>query len=463
MFADKDTGGIAIYPCTEDMLEQVKSFVTPQQASWLTHTQFTAKLGTVALVPDESGEIALVVFGWGTSQSRKTSRLDFGTLPLTLPEGNYKLDARFAPAPDLCMQQATLGWLLGMYQFDKYVAASRVPARLVADENIDADKLISIAESAHLAQDLINTPANDMSPAHLEEATRTVAEANGAVVSVITGDDLLSHNYPMIHAVGRAGAIAPRLIDMRWGGNQNAPKLTLVGKGVCFDTGGLDIKPSSNMRLMKKDMGGAANILGLARIIMRQKLNVQLRVLIPAVENSIAGNAFRPGDILQTRKGLTVEVGNTDAEGRLVLADALVEADSENPDMLLDVATLTGAARVALGSDVMPYFTNTEDIHTALERTNVNVEDPLWRLPLWAAYESDLSSHVASTNNISSGGFAGAITAALFLQKFVSPLTKWAHFDIYGWTPKAKPARPLGGAFQAMRSVFAMLEERYGH
>jgi leucyl aminopeptidase len=307
----------------------------------------------------------------------------------------------------------------------------------------------------------VNTPTNDMGPDALEQAVRELARKHGAEVSVTAGDDLLAANFPMIHAVGRAAAQAPRLIDLRWG-PQDAPKVTLVGKGVCFDTGGLDIKPASGMLLMKKDMGGAANVLGLASMIMGADLKVRLRVLIPAVENAISGNAFRPGDILPSRKGLTVEIGNTDAEGRLVLGDALALADEEKPELLVDMATLTGAARVALGPDLPPFYTNDETLAADIAAASADVEDPLWRMPLWQPYDAKMASKVADLNNVNADGFAGSITAALFLRRFVENTAAWVHFDIYAWNPTERPHGPAGGEAQGIRALEQVISQRFG-
>jgi leucyl aminopeptidase len=318
-----------------------------------------------------------------------------------------------------------------------------------------------MAKAATLARDLINTPSNDMGPADLAQMSQDLADRYGATYGCIIGEDLVKQNFPLIHAVGMASSRAPRLIDMTWG-NASDPKVTLVGKGVCFDTGGLDLKPSSSMLIMKKDMGGAANVLALAQMIMDAKLKVRLRVLIPAVENSVAGNAFRPLDIFRSRKGLNVEIGNTDAEGRLVLADALALADEEKPDLLIDLGTLTGAARVALGPEVPPFYTNDETLAADVARCAREENDPLWRLPLWMPYDTWLDSKVANVNNAPSGGFAGSITCALFLKRFVESAKSWLHVDIYGWTPSAKPARPEGGECQAARAIYKLLSERYG-
>lgn len=326
---------------------------------------------------------------------------------------------------------------------------------------VDAARLLTIAEGAYLARDLINTPANDMGPAALEQAARTLAARHGAEISVTAGDALLDANFPMIHAVGRAAAEAPRLIDLCWGDPAH-PKVSLVGKGVCFDTGGLDLKPAAGMRLMKKDMGGAANVLALAHMVMARGLPVRLRVLIPAVENSVSASAFRPGDVLKSRLGLTVEIGNTDAEGRLVLADALALASEEDPALLIDLATLTGAARVATGLDLPPYFTDDSALAAALETAAATTRDPIWRLPLYDPYDEDLKSTIADIDNAPAGGFGGAITAALFLRRFVGDGISWAHFDIHGFNNTAKPGRPKGGECMAARALFALLETRHG-
>ena len=318
-----------------------------------------------------------------------------------------------------------------------------------------------MAEAVGLARDLINTPANDMGPEELEAAARELATRFGARVSSIVGDELLRQNFPLIHAVGMASTRAPRLIDFTWG-DASHPKVTLVGKGVCFDTGGVDLKPASGMLIMKKDMGGAANVLALAQMIMDAKLKVRLRVLIPAVENSVAGNAFRPLDIFPSRKGPTVEIGNTDAEGRLVLADALALADEETPDLLIDLGTLTGAARVALGPDLPPFYTDDDALAADVAHCAYAENDPLWRMPLWGPYDAWLDSKVANINNAPANGFAGSITCALFLQRFVESAASWLHVDIYGWTPSAKPGRPEGGECQAARALYALLSQRYG-
>jgi leucyl aminopeptidase len=394
----------------------------------------------------------MALAGYGTPATRSRGRFHLAGAAAKLPTGIYRLETVLGHET---LMIETLGWLLAAYRFDRYAKAPPMKAELVAPEGVNAELLVALAEGEMLTRDLINTPASDMGPPDLENTARSLAEKHGADISVITGDDLLTQNFPMIHAVGRAADRAPRLIDMRWG--SSGKKLTLVGKGVCFDTGGLNIKPGVSMGLMKKDMGGAAAVLGLAHMLMSTGMKVQLRVLIPAVENAISSNAFRPQDILTSRKGLTVEINNTDAEGRLVLADALALADEEKPDQIISMATLTGAARVAVGPDLAPYFSDDPAFVAALEASADKNADPVWRLPFHAPYEPMIEPGIADLDNAPSGGFAGCITAALFLRRFVTD-SPYAHFDIYGWQPTAAPARPKGGVGQATRAVFAALE-----
>jgi len=378
-----------------------------------------------------------------------------GRLPGLLPAGTY----RFANAAH-DQRLAALAFALGSYRFGRYRKVEDKAVRLALPDGVDGADLTRIAEGVTLARDLINTPANDLGPAELEEAVRALAARHGATVRSIVGEALVAENFPLIHAVGRAAAREPRLVDLTWG-RQGDPKITLVGKGVCFDTGGLDIKPESAMLIMKKDMGGAACVLALAHMIMDRGLPVRLRVLVPTVENAIAGNAFRPLDVYRSRQGLTVEIGNTDAEGRLILADALALADEEAPELVVDMATLTGAARVALGPEVPPFYTDDDALAAALARCAAAENDPLWRMPLWRPYESMLESKTADINNVSSGSQGGSITAALFLSRFVSRAKAWLHLDVYGWTPSAKSARPEGGECQAARALYALLAQRY--
>lgn len=419
-------------------------------------TTFTAKPGQYLALPADDGSLAHVLFGIEDSSSEWRDPFRPGQLPGLLPAGTYS----FANAPH-DTRLAALAFALGSYRFNRYRKNDAPGARLVPPGDVDMTEITRMAEAAALARDLINTPANDMGPDELAQAAQAIAEKFGATYTCIVGDDLLKQNFPLIHAVGIASTRAPRLIDITWG-DASHPKVTLVGKGVCFDTGGLDLKPSSGMLIMKKDMGGAANVLALAQMIMDAKLKIRLRVLIPAVENSVAGNAFRPLDIFPSRKGVNVEIGNTDAEGRLVLADALAWADEEKPDLLIDLGTLTGAARVALGPDLPPFYTNDETLAADVARHARAENDPMWRMPLWMPYDSWLDSKTANLNNAPGGAFAGSITCALFLKRFVESAKSWLHVDIYGWTPSAKPARPEGGECQAARAIYKLLSERYG-
>ncbi len=442
---------------TEGLSALKASLGAPDQ-TWLEGQGFAAKLGQFVLLPASDGSVGSVLAGRGNASARERGRFHLADLATRLPNGVYSLSDDTDPE---IAEELALGWLLQSYRFDRYKKAGSAAAGLVAPAGVDAGRLETIAAGATLACDLINTPASDMGPDALETAVRDLAGAFGAEINVTTGADLLEKNLPMIHAVGRASDQAPRLLDLRWG-HAAGPKVTLVGKGVCFDTGGLNIKPGRSMGLMKKDMGGAANVLGLARMIMSSNLPVQLRVLVPAVENSISAGAFRPQDVLTSRKGLSVEINNTDAEGRLVLADALTLGDEETPDLMICMATLTGAARVALGPDLPPYFTDQQGLASDLEASAQRVSDPLWRLPFWNPYEKMIEPDIADLDNAPSGGFAGAITAALFLRRFVENAAEFAHFDIYGWTPSALPARPKGGACQGARAIFDMISHRYG-
>jgi leucyl aminopeptidase len=420
---------------------------------WANANGFDGKPGSFLIIPDANGSIAGALFGTGASTPDEL--LGYGKLATSLPSGNWHFAN--APAnPDL----ATLGFLLGSYKFTKYKGDSKNLIQLACPAGVDTQNITRIADAMFLARNLINTPANDMGPDAIEAAARAVAKPFKAKVKITKGE-ALKRGFPMIHAVGRAASQEPRFIDFAWG-RLNAPRVTLVGKGVAFDTGGLDIKPSSSMLLMKKDMGGAANVLALAQMIMDANVAVRLRVLIPAVENSISSDAFRPGDVLKSRSGLTVEIGNTDAEGRLILADALTLAEQDDPDVLIDMATLTGAARVALGPDLPPFFTNDEAFAAELTAAANHVADPIWRLPLWVPYDRKLASKVADMNNVTTDGFAGAVTAALFLQRFVPRTKTWAHFDIFGWMPSEKAHAPVGGEGQAIRAIFEVLQRRYG-
>jgi leucyl aminopeptidase len=450
------TSSIPIYFATKATWAEISQELPAQARQFALTNDFTARPGKLLTLPSPDGKIAQVVFGLEDESSKSRDLFRPGALPGLLPPGVY----RFANAPH-DPRLATLAFALGSYRFGRYRKADRPEVRLVPPDGIDMSDITRMAEAAALARDLINTPSNDMGPEELAMAAQALATRYGASFSTIVGDELTRRNFPLIHAVGMASTRAPRLIDFAWG-DPDHPKVTLVGKGVCFDTGGLDLKPSSGMLIMKKDMGGAANVLALAQMVMDAKLKVRLRVLIPAVENAVAGNAFRPLDIFKSRKGPTVEIGNTDAEGRLVLADALALADEDKPDLLVDLGTLTGAARVALGPDLPPFYTNDETLALDVARCARGENDPLWRMPLWPPYDSWLDSKVADINNAPSGGFAGSITCALFLQRFVTDAKSWLHVDIYGWTPSAKPARPEGGECQAARAIYKLLGERYG-
>lgn len=419
--------------------------------AWAEAQGFTGTSGDNLLIPDGKGAIAEVILGAGEGDDGFKLIRQCGQLP----PGTYFFEAEKQGTPEF----AELAWCLEAYGFDRYKSQTRKTRRLVCSKHVDYDGVVRLANATYLVRDLINTPSNDLGPDELEDAARRVASRYKAKLRVTAGE-ALKRGFPMIHAVGQASPRQPRLIDFSWGAAR-APRVTLVGKGVCFDTGGLDIKPASGMALMKKDMGGAANVLGLAQMIMDAKLPVRLRVLIPAVENAIAGNAFRPGDILKSRKGLTVEIGNTDAEGRLVLGDALALADEEAPDLLIDMATLTGSARVALGPDLPPFYTTDEGLAAGLTRHAGEQRDPLWRMPFWEPYYTLFESPVADMNNNADSSFAGSITAALFLKRFVEKAKSYVHLDIYGWTPTAKPGFPKGGEAQGIRALFSLISERY--
>lgn len=418
---------------------------------------FLGNAGQVVLLPGPDGTVAGAAVGLGNPKQLKRGRFLMASARAKLPEGVWRLESALS---DDSLNEAALGWLLAGYKFGRYNKATPPKAELIAPAGVDAAHLEAIATGEALTRDLINTPASDMGPDELETACRDLAKSFKAKITVITGDDLLAANHPMIHTVGRASTRAPRLIDFTWGAASD-PKLTLVGKGVCFDTGGLNLKPGSSMGLMKKDMGGAATVLGLAHMIMATGAKVRLRVLIPAVENSVAGDAFRPGDILTSRKGLTVEINNTDAEGRLVLADALALASEEDPDLIVSMATLTGAARVAVGPDLAPYFTDDLGVVAAVEASAAKVRDPVWRLPFWDPYEAKIEPGIADLDNAPAGGMAGTITAALFLRRFVEDKDRYCHFDVYGWNPSAAPARPKGGVGMGARALFDALPDLF--
>lgn len=451
-FAESSDVAITLHVLTEAGLKPWLETQDDSVQEWVRLNGFGGKLGQALIVPDKTGNAPVALAGYGTAAKRARGRFHLAQAAAKLPAGTYRIASGLAAET---LEIETLGWLLECYRFDRYSKSAPMAATLIAPDGIDTARVEAIAEGEALTRDLINTPASDMGPPDLEQAARDLAGRHGAPIDVIAGDALLAANLPMIHAVGRAADRAPRLIDLRWG--DRGPRLTLVGKGVCFDTGGLNIKPASSMGLMKKDMGGAAAVLGLAHMIMATGAKVRLRLLIPAVENSISGNAFRPQDILTSRKGLTVEINNTDAEGRLVLADALALADEDRPDQIISMATLTGAARVAVGPDLAPYFSDDNRFVAALEKAAADVADPVWRMPFHDPYETLIEPGIADLDNAPKGGFAGCITAALFLRRFVTE-TPYAHFDIYGWQPSAAPARPKGGVGQGTRALFAALD-----
>ncbi|MFC0201263.1 leucyl aminopeptidase family protein [Paracoccus rhizosphaerae] len=432
--------------------------IPAQAGTWPEASGFAAKAGQICLLPDAHGGLAGAIMGLGDCSQASRDRFHLARAH-ALPKGDWRLAA--LPG-GLDPDQLALGWLLGQYRFTRYKGSPSQGPRLVCPDGVDADRLVAIAAAEFLTRDLINTPASDLGPDKLESAARALADDIGARVEVICGTALLEQNFPMIHVVGRAATAEPRLIDIRLG--EDGPMLTIVGKGVCFDTGGLNLKPGTSMGLMKKDMGGAATALGLLKMLAGTGAadGLRLRVLIPAVENSVAGNAFRPGDVLTSRNGLSVEVNNTDAEGRLVLADALTYAAEENPDLMISLATLTGAARVALGPDVPPFYCDDDRTATALQQAGAQVGDPIWRMPFWDPYEPMIEPAIADLDNAPSGGMAGSITAALFLRRFAEGAGQYAHFDIYGWQPAAAPGRPKGGVGQGARAILAALPQILG-
>ena len=431
---------------------ELQGALAPAAAAHAKACGFEPKPGSFLILP---GDPPAALFAIEPDDAAKDPFLP-GKLAALLPAGLW----RFAGAPhDPAL--AALSFLLSAYRFRRYKSGSAgAAAELCAPDGVDAVRLERVAAAVALGRDLINTPANDLGPAALEAAALACAAQYQAQANVVRGEALLAAGFPLIHAVGRAASEPPRLVDFTWG-DADAPKVTLVGKGVCFDSGGLDVKPSAGMLLMKKDMGGAATALALASMAMDAGLPIRLRVILPIVENAISAEAFRPGDVYPSRKGLSVEIGNTDAEGRLILADALALADEEAPELLIDFATLTGAARVALGPDLPPFYTADDAFAQAVARHAQTAQDPVWRLPLWDAYDRMLDSKVADLNNVGGGSFAGSITAALFLRRFVGKAKTWAHFDVYGWTPAAKPGKPEGAEIQAARLLYDLLEERF--
>ncbi len=452
-FAETSSDVIPLHLVDADGLPALREGLPATVRAWLDSLGFAAASGELALIPAADGTLMMALAGRGDAQAQARSRFCLGGVRGKLPARLFQL---YHDLDHVALQEEALGWLLAGYEYTQFRShSSRELAQLLAPEGVDAATLEAVAAGEALTRDLINTPASHMGPSDLEHAVAKLAEKFSATFHATTGDDLLSANLPLIHAVGRASERAPRLLDLRWG--DTGPSLTLVGKGVCFDTGGLNLKPGGSMGLMKKDMGGAATVLGLALMIMSRGWKLRLRVLIPAVENAVSGNAMRPGDILTARNGLSIEVNNTDAEGRLVLADALSMADDEQPDILVCMATLTGAARVALGPDFAPFFTRDARLATALLEAANASRDPVWQLPLHPGYEAMIEPTIADLDNAPSGGMAGAITAALFLQRFVRAETRFVHFDIYGHQPHAAPARPKGGVGQGARALFGAL------
>ena len=453
-YTDQGAGACAVHLVDSAGLGALLGKMTDAHRSWVRSTGWEAKPGAVLCLPGTDGSVAAVLAGTGGTEPFWA----LAALPGQLPAGTYRCADETSAAD---RYRFAVAWGLGQYAYSRRSEDKQATVRKLAwPRDVDPAAVLSAVEADKLVRDLVNTPAGDMGPAELSQATAALAAAAGAEFREIVGDALLAEGFPAIHAVGRASSRPPRLLDLRWG-EPGRPRVTLVGKGVCFDTGGLNLKAAAGMRNMKKDMGGAAHVLGLARMIMDAELPVRLRVLIPAVENSVSGNAYRPGDVVDTRAGLTVEIGNTDAEGRVVLADALALADEEAPELLLDFATLTGAARVALGPDLPALFATDEALGQAWAKAGLPEGDPLWPMPLWAPYAANLGGGIADLNNITTDGFAGAIYGGLFLQRFVHAAQAWAHVDTFAWNPRNRPGRPEGGMSQGVRAAFALLAARY--
>jgi len=466
--AASDPTPLPLWLVTDSELAAWSDAQSPAVSAWVRQHQFAAERHRVLVLPGADGRIAAAVLGLGSIPTADAlTPWHAAGLPDRLPPATWQLARALSPA---AATRFALGWLHGTYRHTRYrtgtvpsgaAAAGVVNPDLVVPPGIDLEAVRSAARATAMARDLINAPANELGPAELAEAASALAHEYGATSRCLVGPELEAANFPMIHAVGRASRRAPRLIDLRWG-RPGAPRVTLVGKGVCFDSGGLNLKPSAGMLLMKKDMGGAAVALAVARMLMDARADIALRVLIPAVENSVGDDAYRPGDVLRSRKGLSVEITNTDAEGRLILADALTEADAERPALLLDFATLTGAARMALGPDLPALYANDAALLAQAQACGTAESDPAWPLPLWDGYDDDLSSRVADVVNASSTAFAGSILAALFLRRFVSPTTPWAHFDLYAWNPRERPGRPVGAEAQCVRLAYRLVRERCG-
>lgn len=455
--ADSDKNAVLIRAVrSTDLQKDLSAFVTDAQKAWLEAISWQAKPGTHTLLPGKNG-LAGVLLALGDDEPSPAAALQLGALAAALPEGKYTLGDDFPGSPD----DAALAWLMGAYSFRRYKTAEAKKLRkLVLPKGADRAAVVAKAQAIWFARELINLPANDLGPSDLAAALSSLGTAFEAEVKIIKGEALIDKNFPLLHAVGRASTREPCFASLVWGDKKH-PKVTLVGKGICFDSGGLDIKPSQAMALMKKDMGGAATAMALGAMIMAAKLPVRLRIVVAAADNAISGNAFRPGDIIKSRAGITVEIGNTDAEGRLVLADALAFADEEAPDLLIDIATLTGAARVALGPDLVPFYTDDDALAVKLQAAGMHQGDPLWRLPFWKPYDKDLKSKVADVNHISNSAFAGSITAALFLKRFVKNARRYVHLDIYGWVGSSAPAKPQGGEPQSARALFDIMSNEF--
>ncbi len=454
-----NTGSMPIHVLYEDQYEAWRNAQPPGVRSWLQASGFRGERSKVQLLPGNDGVPIAAVCGLGKrSAGEELSLWHVSGLAERLPEGDYHLVSALGKK---AAEQFALGWAYGQYRFDRFRrdAGTVRSVRLTLPAGVDGAEVSRIHNACSLARNLINTPASHLLPDQLGSAIAEVGNRYGAVIREYIGDELLA-GFPAVHAVGRASTVAPRVVELHWG-NPDHPRVSLVGKGVCFDSGGLDLKPAAAMLLMKKDMGGAACVLALAQLVMDAKLPVRLHVVIPAVENAVGGNAFRPGDVLDTRKGLQVEVGNTDAEGRLVLADGLALADAERPDLLIDMATLTGAARVALGPELPALFASDDALARSVLEIAAAESDPLWQLPLWPGYDDELASKIADLNNVSSSGFSGAIIGGLFLKRFVAEARHWLHIDLYGWNPRERPGRPVGAEAQGVRALYAYLKARY--
>ncbi|TXK59792.1 leucyl aminopeptidase family protein [Alkalisalibacterium limincola] len=452
--ADARSGALPLHACRRDELERLVAGLGSVQQHWIWSQNFQAEPNTCLVVPGDDGRPALALAGVADA----SDPFALAHLPLQLPPGDYRLEAvDGVDAPDPL--QSLVGWGLGAYRFDRYLTARRPPARLVLPEH-DAADVIAQVDASCLVRDLVNTPTEHMGPDELEAAARELAQTHGGEVEVVSGEDLLAHNFPAIHAVGRASHRAPRLIQLRWG-KPGDPHVAIIGKGVCFDTGGLDIKPGAGMRNMKKDMGGAAHALGLAQLVMDRQLPIRITVLVPAVENAIAANSYRPGDVIATRAGLSIEIDNTDAEGRIVLCDALTYAAESDPELVLDFATLTGAARIALGPELPALYSNDEALAADYLKAAADSRDPLWRMPLWQPYLNYLKSPIADWANSGASRMAGSITAALYLQRFVPAGLPWAHSDVFAWSEADRPGHPVGGDAQGLRAAYTLLKARY--